>query len=88
MCDSKTGDLVEYYSSEIKKFMTANPDCELEPNVYQSFFGDYYYARCAHCPNVLQVAADPFRSSGHVHEWKQYVGFTERYEYCDCGTKR
>lgn len=24
----------------------------------------------------------------HSHEWKKYVGVTDVYEYCDCGTKR
>lgn len=25
--------------------------------------------------------------STHKHEWKQYVGFTNRYRYCECGEK-
>ena len=24
----------------------------------------------------------------HTHEWKKYVGFTEVFDYCDCGEKR
>lgn len=24
----------------------------------------------------------------HAHKWQEYTGFTEKYEYCDCGKKR
>lgn len=24
----------------------------------------------------------------HAHQWKAYVGFTESYDYCECGEKR
>lgn len=29
-----------------------------------------------------------YQKSDHVHEWKEYVGFTERYKYCTkCDSK-
>lgn len=27
-------------------------------------------------------------SNIHMHDWKEYVGFTEVYKYCDCGEKQ
>lgn len=24
----------------------------------------------------------------HIHEWKDYVGFTDTYKYCECGEKK
>lgn len=26
--------------------------------------------------------------SGYSHVWKKYVGFSEAYDYCDCGEKK
>ena len=30
------------------------------------------------------AAEDPY----HFHIWRKYVGFTDIYEYCECGEKR
>lgn len=24
----------------------------------------------------------------HIHDWRDYIGFTDVYKYCDCGEKK
>lgn len=28
------------------------------------------------------------KEDDHTHEWKQYIGITRTYDYCECGEKK
>lgn len=40
------------------------------------------------CPSCCAGLYGNTPPSYHVHEWKEYVGFRERYWFCDCGAKK
>ena len=42
-------------------------------------------------PNIPVAAPTPAVAqapTGHQHDWKHYRGFTDVYQYCDCGAKK
>lgn len=36
----------------------------------------------------LKIEVGKVHKMNHLHSWKEYVGFREVYEYCECGEKK